>query len=130
MDCICRKQQDLLEKRKCGFPLETCFVFTDVKRSPRPDDVSRAQVLAMLDKAEELGLVHSVSDVVKGVYHICNCCGCCCGILRSITELGIKESIAHANYAAIIDAEECAGRGTCRERCKVAAIREDEGVCW
>ena len=27
-DCICRKQQDLLETRKCDFPLDVCLVFS------------------------------------------------------------------------------------------------------
>ena len=84
--------------------------------------------MAFLDKAEEMGLVHTVSNVMKGVGYVCNCCGCCCGILRGINDWGIENSVAHANYYATIDADECLGCGTCRKRCQVHAISDSNGV--
>ena len=127
-DCICRKQQDLVGARKCDFPLEVCVSFTTDERDPRPDDIPRERALAILDECEEVGLVHSVSNVQRGVFYVCNCCGCCCGILRGITEWGIQESVARANYTAVIDSDACVGCGTCRERCQVGAIEEEDGT--
>jgi Na+-translocating ferredoxin:NAD+ oxidoreductase RNF subunit RnfB len=66
--------------------------------------------------------------VVEGVFYVCNCCGCCCGILRGITEFGVENSVAFANYYAVIEPEFCANCGTCRERCQVNAITETDGV--
>jgi electron transport complex protein RnfB len=60
--------------------------------------------------------------------YVCNCCGCCCGILRGITDYGIDNSIARANYYAVIDPDECVGCGTCIDRCQVKAIFERDGV--
>ena len=71
---------------------------------------------------EQVGLVHTVSNVTEGVGYVCNCCGCCCGILRGITEWGIADSVAYANYYAVIEPEFCADCGTCIERCQVGAI--------
>jgi len=62
------------------------------------------------------------------VGYVCNCCGCCCGILRGITDYGIATSVAHANYFAVIDPEACLGCGACITRCQVAAISEADGV--
>lgn len=126
-DCICRKQRELVG-RKCSFPLRTCLGFSAFEAPPSPCDVSREEALAFLDKAEEIGLVHTVSNVMKGIGYVCNCCGCCCGILRGINEWGIEDSVAHANYYAAIDRDECVGCGTCRNRCQVHAISEGDGV--
>lgn len=128
-DCICRVQQDSLGHRKCSFPAKMCMNVSPVEREPRPDDLTQEQAIEMLDRTEELGLVHTVSNVVKGVFYVCNCCGCCCGILRGITEYGIRESVARANYVASIDATACSACGLCVERCQVGAIAEREGTC-
>ncbi len=127
-DCICRVQQDQLGDRKCDFPLDMCLNFSNMERPLGPGDITREQALAILDKSEEVGLVHSVNNVIEGVGYVCNCCGCCCGILRGITEWGIKDSMAYANYYAVIDPMICSNCGTCRERCQVSAILEAEGV--
>lgn len=126
-DCICRVQQDHIGRR-CTFLLKTCFSFSSIEGPPHPNDISKEEALTLLNKAEEIGLVHTVSNVMKGLGYICNCCGCCCGILRGINEWGIENSVAHANYYAVIDPEECFGCGTCRKRCQVHAIFEQDGV--
>lgn len=126
-DCICRRQQNLLG-HPCEFPLTYCLSFSQNERAARPGDISQSEALAILDKAEEIGLVHTVANVVEGVFYICNCCGCCCGILRGITEFGIENSVAFANYFAVIDADLCVRCGICSGRCQVKAITEVGGV--
>ncbi len=127
-DCICRVQQNLLKSRRCSFPVRTCLSFSTYERPLRPDDVSKEEALALLDEFEKIGLVHTVSNVMKGLSYVCNCCGCCCGILRGINDYGIEKSVAHANYYSEIDADECAGCGLCIKRCQVKAISEQDGV--
>ena len=125
-DCICRKQQSLVG-RTCTFPLRTCLSFSSLESPPNAYTISKEQALEFLDEAEEMGLVHTVSNVTKEIGYVCNCCGCCCGILRGITEWGIENSVAHANYYAVIDPNECLDCGTCRKRCQVHAISEQDG---
>jgi NAD-dependent dihydropyrimidine dehydrogenase PreA subunit len=130
-DCICRKQQDLEGTRKCTFPLHVELIFYS---GPAPADppvlpfVTKEEALAVLDKTEKIGLVHTVSNVADGVFYVCNCCGCCCGILRGITEFGIEKSVAAANYYSVIDPEKCVGCGTCIKRCQMHAISASEEV--
>ncbi len=126
-DCICRVQQKLLG-HECEFPLKMCLNFSAHERSPEPGDISQAEALDLLDRSETVGLVHTVSNVMEGVGYVCNCCGCCCGVLRGITDYGIRDSVAYANYYAVIEAEFCANCGSCRERCQVDAISEGEGA--
>jgi electron transport complex protein RnfB len=127
-DCICRVQQDLMGDRKCDFPVKMCVTFSPVQRPAHPNNISKEEALSLLDKAEEVGLVHTVSNIAKDIYYVCNCCGCCCGILRGITDWGIEGSVASANYYAEIDADECTGCGTCIQRCQVNAIQEQNEV--
>lgn len=127
-DCICRVQQDHLGERRCDFPLHVCLSFTAFGRPPSANDITREEAIALLDECERVGLVHTVSNNVKDVYFVCNCCGCCCGILRGITERGIESSVAKASYLAQIDEDRCTGCGVCEMRCQVKAISMRDGV--
>lgn len=130
-DCICRKQQDLEGTRKCDFPLHVELIFYTGKETSDPPVapfVTKEEALAVLDKTEKIGLVHTVSNVAEGVFYVCNCCGCCCGILRGITEFGIEKSVAAANYHSVIDPEKCIGCGTCVERCQMHAIAAQNDI--
>lgn len=120
-DCICRHQQEHMG-RPCSHPKHTCLGFSSAERPAAPGDISQEEALALLDQVEQIGLVHCVSNVMEGMGFVCNCCGCCCGILRGINEYGLKNSVAQANYYAIIAPEACVGCGTCVDRCQVHAI--------
>lgn len=126
-DCICRAQQDYVGRR-CTFPLDVCLSFSNHERPPAPGDLTQEEALALLDRCEDLGLVHTVSNVMQGMSYICNCCGCCCGILRGITEWGIEHSVARASYVAVIAPSECQGCGICVQRCQVHAITLQDDV--
>jgi len=78
--------------------------------------------LEMLDEFERMGLVHTVSNVRTGIGYVCNCCGCCCAILRGINDWGIEGSVAQANYYAVVDRRKCRGCRKCEKRCQVHAI--------
>lgn len=79
-----------------------------------------------MKKSEEAGLVHLSSNIQNGQHYICNCCKCCCGVLRSVNEFGFTEGV-NSNFYALIDEELCVACGICAdERCQVNAIKEDE----
>lgn len=121
-DCVCRKQQDLASKRRCDFPLRVCFSFLPESQPPDEKTITKQDAFRLLDETEELGLVHTVSNVTNGVHYVCNCCGCCCGILRGVNEFGLENSVAKANYVADVDEAACTACGVCEDRCQVDAI--------
>ena len=126
-DCICRVQKTQIGEA-CEFPVNMCLNFSEMERqTPRPGDISQAEALALLDRCEEIGLVHTVNNVMEGIGYVCNCCGCCCGILAGITKYGLDNSVAFANYYAVIDPEICNNCGTCIDRCQVGAVSEGDG---
>ena len=126
-DCICRVQQDLIDKRKCDFPLKICLSFTSFERPPSEGSITLQEALDLIDETEKIGLVHTVSNIAEGFFYVCNCCGCCCGILRGITEYGIENSVAASNYYATNDPDKCMRCGTCIRRCQMNAISDYEG---
>jgi Na+-translocating ferredoxin:NAD+ oxidoreductase subunit B len=126
-DCVCRVQQDLLDHRHCDFPVKACMWFTTAVVD-REDVRTQSEALEFLDQIEKIGLVHTVSNVGEGVSYVCNCCGCCCGLLRGINEWGVADSVAQANYYAEIDPDSCTACAVCLDRCQVSAIVESDGV--
>jgi electron transport complex protein RnfB len=127
-DCVCRVQQEQLDTRRCDFPVKACLWFSKSEAADREGAISRGEALGFLDEIEKIGLVHTVSNVAEGHGYVCNCCGCCCGLLRGINEWGIDHSVAQANYYAEIDQESCTGCAVCLGRCQVSAISEGDGV--
>ncbi len=129
--CICRTQQHLLGKG-CDAPIENCMVFAPVEGAFDGSDVNRAitkeEALHILREAEEAGLVHSVSNHRSGQYYICNCCTCCCGVLRRVAEFDVPTAIARSAFLAVVDETLCIGCGACEERCKFGAIAVTGGM--
>ena len=120
--CFCRT----LEDGKCGKPMDTCFYFdawADYAiqyRKARP--VSREQALTILEEAERAGLVHLTTNFQQGITAVCNCCPCCCHVLRGYNQLQNPNSLIRSNYAPGIDPGLCEDCGICRELCPTRAI--------
>ncbi len=128
VECICKKSQGLLD-HPCKKPLEVCLamapipgVFDNHPMGGRVID--RDEAYAILRKAEEAALVHLTYNVENGHHYICNCCGCCCGMLRAVAASPF--SVVNSHYFAEIDPDACSGCGICAdERCQVRAIKQE-----
>jgi len=124
-DCICRTQQALIGK-PCGHPLDVCMILSDRPGAFAGSAVIRAltqaEALATLRRAAEAGLVHSVSNSREGLWYICNCCTCACGILRGMAELGIANVVARSSFVNQVDESLCIGCGACVEACQFGAM--------
>ena len=130
-ECICKKEHALLDK-PCDRPTEVCLAMAPVPgvfdKSPVGRVITREQAYEVLRMSERAGLVHLTNNLQNGQFFICNCCACCCGVLRSINELGIPAwNVVNSPFYAVIDEERCISCGICAgERCQVGAIKEGD----
>ncbi len=132
--CFCRHEAELLG-RSCGAPKDVCMCFGPfaeflVKRG-FAWKASAAEMMAALDRAEEAGLVHITDNIQDKIGFICNCCGCCCGFLGTITRLHLEGTIAPSRYLAVSDPDLCNGCDICVQTCQLSAITLDaDEVAW
>ena len=131
-ECICRKQKELIGQR-CEYDKFNCVNFSPVEgvfaHLPHVRQVSKEEALRILREAEEAGLVHTVYNYQQDIHYICNCCPCCCGILRGVVEFGQAHALAHSNYLAQVDPDACVGCEACLERCHFGALAMQGDVC-
>ena len=127
-DCICRKQQALLGQA-CEHPLDVCMVFSETPgafdRAENMRPLTQAEALATLRRAADAGLVHSTSNNQQGLWYLCNCCTCACGILRGLADLGRANVIAASAFVCQVDEAVCSACGACVERCAFDALTVD-----
>lgn len=124
-NCICRVQQHLVGKG-CERPVEACLVFAPVEgafeHSEADRPISKEEALDILASAAEAGLVHSTGNFRSGTNYICNCCTCCCGILRGISEFDVPTAVAHSAFQMVVEPSLCIGCGDCVDRCQFGAL--------
>jgi electron transport complex protein RnfB len=130
-DCICRVQQKLVGKG-CDRPVNSCLLFAPVKnafdRSKTDRVITKEEALKILRTTEEAGLVHTVGNYRDGIDYICNCCTCCCGILRGIAQYGIASAVAHSDFFLVVEADACTGCNNCIGRCQFNALSASDGA--
>ncbi len=125
--CSCRHEKLHTGEKKCDVPLETCSSFDDAAdyliRHDFAREVSRTEMLELLARSKEMGLVFCADNVKKDITFICHCCSCCCNILLGISRFGYPNVVVTSNYIARSNTETCSGCGTCVESCPINAIK-------
>jgi formate hydrogenlyase subunit 6/NADH:ubiquinone oxidoreductase subunit I len=87
--------------------------------------ISREEALRIADVCDEAGLVPQPTNSKK-VLAVCNCCGDCCGVLRSLKKLPRPAELVLSNYYAEVDPELCTACETCLGRCQMDAITMEQ----
>jgi NAD-dependent dihydropyrimidine dehydrogenase PreA subunit len=132
--CACRYRTGA-----CDYPVDDICILFDFHAEEAvergyAENATKEEVLEVLEKASEAGLVHVSSgdycgDTPLAAGFICNCCPCCCGLLEPYFASGKKLSLGR-NYYAKVDPELCIACGICEERCHfdAIAVRADAAV--
>jgi Pyruvate/2-oxoacid:ferredoxin oxidoreductase delta subunit len=62
---------------------------------------------------------------------ICNCCSCCCEILRFATDVKTRGALAPSRFQAQVNAGECTSCSLCVDICPMDAIALNaEDLAW
>jgi electron transport complex protein RnfB len=130
--CICRVQKRLIGKG-CDHEVENCLVFAPVEHAfdNSQDDrpITKEEALNILRETEQAGLIHSTANHRGPLFYICNCCTCCCGIMRGVVEWGNPDALARSDFRVVVDTETCTACETCVARCQFKALSVPEEVC-
>jgi len=122
--CACRHEASHLGKA-CDAPIDVCLSLGGTAdwlvRKGLGKPASVEDLLKVLERTQELGLVHLCDNVMNKPTYICNCCGCCCKVLRGINEQEVFATHP-SNFMPIIDLERCISCGICADKCQIHAI--------
>ncbi|MBC8402949.1 MAG: 4Fe-4S dicluster domain-containing protein [Candidatus Marinimicrobia bacterium] len=83
-----------------------------------------AEMLDILQMAEDLHLTHITDNIRHKPSFICNCCGCCCEIMAGV-QAGYYKGVNKTPYIAIVEQDICDYCGECFTACNIKAIGLD-----
>jgi NAD-dependent dihydropyrimidine dehydrogenase PreA subunit len=126
--CICRQERHLVGEG-CDRPMESCLVFGDGVDYYEHNGLGRRidipEALDILEKAHDAGLVLQPGNTrVPG--NICMCCGCCCGVLRTLNSFPKPVEMVASPFIVSVNDEKCVGCGVCLKRCQMQALSIEE----
>ena len=123
--CACRHHASHLGKA-CGAPQRVCMTLNSgaetLMRGGIAERITNADGLRILAECQAAGLAQTADNVQKGVGYICNCCGCCCGMMRASKTFGLRHAIVSSNWIATLHGENCSGCGLCVKACPPGAL--------
>ncbi len=123
--CYCRHERRLLGQG-CEYPDDVCLQFGSfadfVKERGFGREISKQEAHEIMKRSSEAGLIATSSNTQEKIDFICNCCNCCCGVLRSVTEMGMPAGSLSSNYLARVDEDTCTCCEDCLDRCQVNAL--------
>jgi electron transport complex protein RnfB len=129
-ECACR-----VSVGGCDAPRDVCLIFGKTAEflihRTIAREITREQADDVLCRSEEAGLVHTTNNSQDRLNFVCNCCPCCCTILRGLTQLHNPNAFAKSRWQAWVDADLCVGCGTCEdERCPMSGVHVVDGVAY
>lgn len=123
--CACRHKAGHLG-HACEAPQRACLSLNHgaetLIRNGSAERITTQEGMQILEQCKEAGLAQTGDNVKKQVSYICNCCGCCCGMMEAVRVMEIRNAIVTSNWIMSIDADQCRGCGKCANACPVRAI--------
>ncbi len=129
-NCVCRTM-NRKAGHDCGKPLEACFVFGShadyYVENKMGRYITKAAAREIIINNEKAGLVIQPFNA-QNAGGMCSCCGCCCGVLKSLKRQPSPAASVKSNYFARVDDDACTGCETCLERCQMDAIKMEDDI--
>ncbi len=130
--CMCRQGKDMTgESCRQTRLRENCLMIGPAAQwatdSGTGRTISRAEVLTLLEQADNEGLVLQAENTMSPMF-VCSCCGCCCAVLTSVKLFAAPAQYFSSNFQAVVDPSLCQACGACMARCQMEAIMAPDGA--
>ena len=123
--CACRHHKQHLGDG-CDVPEEMClslnYAAESMIKTNLGKQITSDQGFDILQEAKQRGLVQTGDNVKRTPAYICNCCGCCCGMIAGMKNYNIPNTIVPSNWIVSINEGLCKGCGECEKLCPLNAI--------
>ncbi len=132
--CSCRRSRRV-RGEGCGHLEEDmCIAVGDMAtyaiETNKARPATREEVMEILQRAEDNGFVHQITNIdgEDKILGICNCCVCSCYALRT-SQLFNTPNMSASAYRAHVDPEKCVACGQCAEVCPAGAAKLGQKLC-
>ncbi len=128
--CSCRRSRRVRDEG-CGHledDMCMCIAVGDMAtyaiETNKARPATREEVMEILQRAEENGFVHQITNIdgEDKILGICNCCVCSYYALRT-SQLFNTPNMSASAYRAHVDPEKCVACGQCAEVCPAGAAK-------
>lgn len=131
-DCICRVAS-IMRGEGCGKTVQSCMIFSPyaeyyIENAFPGRLISKEEAFDVIAITEEEGCVHNSQNTASGPVFICNCCPCCCGLMRTVIGLNQHNRVARSDYFAKVDEDTCTACEECVDRCPFNAVSIEDDV--
>jgi len=127
--CQCRMGADIIGQN-CGRPIDNCITMgqlaTRLVKSGQMRRINIKEALEIKAEVEGSGLVSWTSNFVIGESNTsCSCCGCCCMMMRTISEFNAPGYMTPPHFMPEVDPNKCSYCGKCARSCPMGAWTVD-----
>jgi len=132
--CSCRKQQRVRGEGSGDLEQYWCIGLGDFadycRETGMGHDITYEEALDILEKAEERGYVHQITNIdgEEKIFGLCNCAVGVCNALRT-SQLFNTPNMSRSAYTSEVDPEKCVACGKCVEVCPAGAVRLGQKLC-
>lgn len=133
-DCSCRRSRRIMGEGCGHLEEDMCIGLGDMAEylveTGKGRYIDRDEVMEILQRAEDNGLVHQITNIdgEDKIFAICNCCVCSCYGLRT-SQLFNTPNLSRSAYIAKVDPENCVACGQCVEYCPAGAVKLGQKLC-
>lgn len=132
--CSCRRSRRVRDEGCGHLEEDMCIAVGDMAtyaiETNKARPATREEVMEILQRAEENGFVHQITNIdgEDKILGICNCCVCSCYALRT-SQLFNTPNMSASDYRAHVDPEKCVAYGQCAEVCPAGTAKLGQKLC-